>query len=94
MGINADWEFSAHQHGDGEFPAHQHNDVAVDHFGAGNPGLDGHGRLRKCEGPGDWSSLRILGTSRELYPFGLRSHRLAECGEPALGSVLNSFDAR
>ena len=35
MGINADGEFSAHQHGD----------VAVDHFGAGNPGLDGHGRL-------------------------------------------------
>ena len=35
MGINADGEFSAHQHGD----------VAIDHFGAGNPGLDGHGRL-------------------------------------------------
>ena len=35
MDINADGEFSAHQHGD----------VAVDHFGAGNPGLDGHGRL-------------------------------------------------
>ena len=45
MCVNADGEFSAHQRGDGEFSAHQHGDVAVDHFGAGNPGLDGQGRL-------------------------------------------------
>ena len=44
-GHQADWEFPAHQRGDGEFPAHHHGDVAIDHFGAGNPGLDGHGRL-------------------------------------------------
>ena len=35
MDINADEETAVHQHGD----------AVVDHFGAGNPGLDGQGRL-------------------------------------------------
>ena len=35
MDINADEETAVHQHGD----------AVVDHFGAGNPGLDDHGRL-------------------------------------------------
>ena len=35
MDINADEETAVHQHGD----------AVVDHFGTGNPGLDGHGHL-------------------------------------------------
>ena len=35
MDINADEETAVHQH----------DDAVVDHFGTGNPGLDGHGRL-------------------------------------------------